>query len=369
MGFWENILKKPLTRRQVIEKGALAGVVAAIPGVTVEARQVEVEMIPTSRLSQKELDAHRDAAIKSLVDGISRHANVMRHILSSFYPGSRTEEDLSRKLQEESRMRVPQSEECARVMRQNTTKLLELAGSIEDGRHGLFLQGNTQTLYVLKRTGRTVSFVKAYSVSTAGRGFGNQLKSGKTPLGMHGLTAAKEGLLGEVLKWDDLNSKLLVNIQLAGGAWKTFVRGLTKGNRDRIPTVVTNSFMLVSRSGAKESPGTTTERGILFHGTNWGDGLGEPRSGGCIRMSNVDVRDLKRYIDVGHLRGDSEVFGGTPVMIHLATQEEMIMGKGDQASPEKKTEPQKELMAKNMSRVSGKGAEIGFDFDGMGKKP
>jgi hypothetical protein len=184
---------------------------------------------------------------------------------------------------------------------------------------------------------------------------------------MHGLTQAKEGLLGEVLKWDDLNSKNLIKKQLFNGIWKTFVRGLTKGSRDTIPTVVTNSFMLVSRSGAKQSPGTTTKRGILFHGTNWGDDLGEPRSGGCIRMSNVDVRDLKNYIDLGALEGDSLVTGGTPVMIGLDAQAEIASGEDNRSSTQNSVRPEKDVTLKTPHIPAG--GEISFDFGNMGKKP
>jgi lipoprotein-anchoring transpeptidase ErfK/SrfK len=53
--------------------------------------------------------------------------------------------------------------------------------------------------------------------------------------------------------------------------------------------------------GIEEQNAQTKERYIYIHGTNHEDLIGQPASGGCIRMRNSDVVQLFDKVEVGTL--------------------------------------------------------------------
>ena len=120
-----------------------------------------------------------------------------------------------------------------------------------------------------------------------------------TPLGLHMITSGRRGLFGEVVS--GLNKhKSMFNHIVHKGKEHWFVKSFGERPRNEKSTdsaeVVTDQYLLIG-------PTTDASRGIRIHGTNrsgelhpdgkWHSFLGGVRrSGGCIRMSNVDIRDL-----------------------------------------------------------------------------
>jgi lipoprotein-anchoring transpeptidase ErfK/SrfK len=65
------------------------------------------------------------------------------------------------------------------------------------------------------------------------------------------------------------------------------------------PDLVTSRILWLD--GLEEENARTKERYIYIHGTNREQSIGEPASGGCIRMRNVDVVRLFDQVEVGTL--------------------------------------------------------------------
>lgn len=281
----------------------------------------------SSELTPENLRQQREAAVTSLAQGIppSTELNHLR--------------DHVQNLGAESQMYIPDSDELNGVLRKSTAKLSELAENLGVDSHGIFIfadvdaRGNrTQRMYVVKKTSASVvSFVKAYHVSTALNGFGNDNDSEKTPLGLHRVHSGKIGLLGEVvsglmknrdttIQGPDGRPQPVFIRQVLNGIERFFVRGFGRESNNPIVEVITDQYLL-------HGPQTNTGRGIRIHGTNksgertargWRSFLGgRARSSGCIRMSNTDIRDLHLagYIKMPDERSKQKT-GGSAVMIY-----------------------------------------------------
>jgi len=128
--------------------------------------------------------------------------------------------------------------------------------------------------------------VQRYRCSTALAGAGNNVDSGKTPLGWHTIGAKIGGDLspGAVLK----------DRQWTGDIWK-------EGQDARKDLILSRILWL---EGAEEGCNRggdvdTWSRYIYIHGTNQIDDLGRPASAGCIRMDPAKVIDLYERIELG----------------------------------------------------------------------
>lgn len=244
-------------------------------------------------------------------------------------------------LEKESQMYIPDSREIEYVQSKAGTILQDELRDSADGDFILFPFADVfnrkriQRFYVIERVSNTQArFVKGYKVSMAEAGFGNEKDSRKTPLGRHTIHSGKIGMYGEVVS--ELNKyKDDFNLIRTRGEDHWFVKGFGKKN---LPSghnraeVVTDQFLL-------QGPETDTERGIRIHGTNrsgevradgqWETFLdGKYPSGACIRMSNVDVRDLSlsHYISVpSKIRGKKK---STRVVIY-ATPEALAARESD----------------------------------------
>ena len=131
--------------------------------------------------------------------------------------------------------------------------------------------------------------LQQYSVSTSKNGTGNENGSEQTPLGLHRIK-------------DKIGGAMPVN--------EVFIGRVPHGNLDEckergidLPddVIMSRIIWLEGMEPGRNQGGyvDTYQRYIYIHGTNHEDSIGTPTSIGCIRMSNQDVVDLFRQIDVG----------------------------------------------------------------------
>jgi hypothetical protein len=299
----------------------ILGSAAALAAATrsAEARERELEFLP-SPLTPEMLEEQRSEAVRSLTQSVPDDPK-MEYL-----------RQYATHLGQESQMYLPSQQELHGVVEKGKIALQELGAQLRVGQYGLFVfadaneKSRTQRLYVLEKTqARSLQFVKAYPVSMSASGFGNRKDSGQTPLGLHTILNGKQGLFGEVVSGLNKHKDIFNHVQYRGEEhW--FVKNFGErkpGDADNdVAEVVTDQYLLVG-------PHTDPSRGIRIHGTNrsgapqqdgtWTTFLGgRRRSGGCVRMSNVDVRDfaLSGYLRMpedGARRGAQTA--GTPVMI------------------------------------------------------
>lgn len=186
---------------------------------------------------------------------------------------------------------------------QKTSTKEEIIQKYKNEPYFLYLSGPDQELSLYQKG----KIIKNYEVSTAKNGFGNQYGSAKTPIGLLSVKQKVGAGLpdytlimnlkpvknknGEYVKLPMCDSmtnilrKTLLNIQ------QYVVPGdLTSEEKyllDCEAHVLTRALVL------------DASRGVYIHGTNYENHLGEPMSGGCIRMSNDDVKELFNKIPVG----------------------------------------------------------------------
>jgi len=274
--------------------------------------QVNEPAFFASSLTEKMLGEQKLKAVNELVDGFWNKPQARAHITKLLLGGAKDRSAARAKLEQGSRMYIPSSEKAKLVREKYHAQANELAGAIPENKYGLLLDGDEQSLYILQNIGQNrMQFIKAYPVSTSAAGWSNVPDSRYTPVGLHRIGHRSEGLFGEVVSHDANSLKQFARIPVRENKRtkvRTFVKSLNSGG-DARAEIVTASLLIVG-------PSTPSTRGIYIHGTNREDLLGTPASGGCVRLSNVDVRDLMHYMEVGKLQSDERTtFGGTPVMI------------------------------------------------------
>jgi lipoprotein-anchoring transpeptidase ErfK/SrfK len=131
--------------------------------------------------------------------------------------------------------------------------------------------------------------VQSYSVSTSKHGAGEQAGSLKTPRGRH-IVRAKIGD-GQPL------GSVFVGRRPTG---EIHSEALARATPDR-DWVLSRILWLSGTEIGKNRLGSvdSMRRYIYIHGTPDSEPLGEPRSIGCIRMSNADVVELFDLVAVG----------------------------------------------------------------------
>lgn len=268
-----------------------------------------------STITPEELAEQKKAAITSLVREIPQTVE-LDHL-----------REYAKHLNEESQMYIPDDGEIAHVAGVSGAQLHQLSQHIASGSHGIFVFADinregkrTQRLYIVKKIDDTsVQFLKGYRVSTSRKGFSNADDSERTPLGLHTVYNGHVGMFGEVVSGLNKFKEHFIRVSVDGeDHW--FVRGFGLEQGNDVAEVVTDQYLLNSRT-------TPLSRGIRIHGTNrsgevgpdgkWRSLLGGRRqSNGCIRMSNVDVRDLHTS---GYIQLPEEPEKNAlpmPVMIH-----------------------------------------------------
>ncbi len=149
-----------------------------------------------------------------------------------------------------------------------------------------------QTLQLLHDDGQ---LIKAYTISSAAKGVGEQMGSYQTPRGQHRIRARiGDGLpLGAVLRGRRPTGEICTP-------------QLMQAQPDR-DWILTRILWLCGEESGKNRGGQvdTMRRYVYIHGTPDSVMLGVPGSHGCIRMRNTDMVDLFDRVPVG-----------TPVSIH-----------------------------------------------------
>ncbi len=205
----------------------------------------------------------------------------------------------------------------------NVSAIDTLALQIPEGKYGLYMDGDSQRLYLLGNRGGAVEFVASFLTSTSAQEWSNKPQSGGTPLGMHRMVAYQKGKLGQVLSKTDEATNKFPRVPIKSGGKNTqepFVRSLNQAVDPA--AIITDAFALWG-------PSTPLSRGVFIHGTNREDTLGARYSGGCVRMTSVDAHVLAGtdergvpYIEVGALdKKGKTARGGSPVMIHVYPSE------------------------------------------------
>ena len=135
------------------------------------------------------------------------------------------------------------------------------------GQHLILLQDNEMTA--------------TWPISTSAAGLDNRQDSGGTPPGLHRVhrkigEGAEPGMIFE-------------SRQPTGILWRN--AGDDKQNRDLILTRILTLDGL--EDGVNRGPDIDSRaRYIYIHGTNHEAAIGSPESGGCVRMTNIDVVEL-----------------------------------------------------------------------------
>jgi len=338
--------------------GVLAGAALSLHPRLAEAETNKPEFLASS-VQQKELEGQKLRVVNELIADFWNQPRAREHIRRSFFGGAKNRPEISRALQNESRMYIPTPQKSAEVQERNRAQLIELSKEIQENKYGLFVDGDEQTLYVLQNIGNNkVRFIKAYPVSTSREGWGNAANLGGTPLGLHRIAYGKKGMLGEVVSSPTRGVRDFARISVRENGVnkkRTFVRSLSAGG-DSAAELVTAEFLLTG-------PATRSTRGIYIHGTNRTNQLGQPGSGGCIRVSNVDVYDLSKYLEVGKLQKDEmTVLNGTPVMLHATKN--VAAAPGQQRTPEIEQNPKTEQTPK-VERVPKAGPRFKRDEDAV----
>ena len=132
-----------------------------------------------------------------------------------------------------------------------------------------------QTLHLLSNGAP----VKSWPVSTSKFGIGTEPGSFRTPLGKFRI-CEKFGA-GAPL-WAVFRARVATG-ELAGPG----------GEEDGILT------RILWLEGLEEANANTRDRYIYLHGTNQEDQIGAPASHGCIRLKNLDIRELFDLVPAG----------------------------------------------------------------------
>jgi hypothetical protein len=156
---------------------------------------------------------------------------------------------------------------------------------INKGDKLLIVWGPSQTLYY---TQDGKSLLKSFKVSTGANGFGNEVDSKKTPVGLLQVKGKIKARPFEVLVGKTPTGKIL-------GPNVDSTRVDDEGKK-HIAEVLTGILEL---DGLEDCNDNAFSRNIYFHGTNKENKLGSPYSNGCIRVSNDNIQWMMNNIPQG----------------------------------------------------------------------
>jgi L,D-transpeptidase YbiS len=139
-----------------------------------------------------------------------------------------------------------------------------------------------------------VEIRSTYGASGGRGGVGNELKSGRTPLGVH-KTALSAGEVKRIA-----NSAMNANLDPGHAGYSNpIVLPTLEALNWPTDFVLSRFIRLVGMEPSLNS--NSTKRKILFHGTHEEGLLNYDESGGCIRMANKDVIRLFDELPLGSL--------------------------------------------------------------------
>ena len=158
-------------------------------------------------------------------------------------------------------------------------------GQIDDGDPLLIIWGPYQTFFYTPN-GKS-STLSGY-VSTGLNGFGSEPDSNKTPLGLFDVDGIIEAKDYEVLVGKSPSGEIL-------GPNKGSKR-VDDDGKHHTAEVLTS---IIEIEGLEDCNSNTFDRNIYIHGTNKEKKLGQRASGGCIRMSNSNIKKLRSMVGSG----------------------------------------------------------------------
>lgn len=158
-------------------------------------------------------------------------------------------------------------------------------GKKHDFEQYVFVSVKYQNMYLIEDD----IILKKYKVSTAKKGVGNANGSEKTPIGLHRISK-------KIGKGVPLGGRF-VSRRYTGKKAKIY-KDETKSKTDDITTRIL--WLEGLEDGLNRGKNIDSrERYIYIHGTSEEGLIGTPQSHGCIRMKNVDVKELFAIVDEG----------------------------------------------------------------------
>jgi len=145
-----------------------------------------------------------------------------------------------------------------------------------------------QKLYLIKDKKN----VETYTISSAQKGTGNLSGSYKTPLGVHYISEkfGHEAKIGSIFKARENTHKIA----------KTLIQPNAESESDNITSRIL--WLTGLEDGINKGENIDSHnRYIYIHGTDEEGRLGQAVSHGCIRMSNRDVIELFKHVEIGTL--------------------------------------------------------------------
>ncbi len=133
---------------------------------------------------------------------------------------------------------------------------------------------------------RGASVLDIWPVSTAAAGLDNRQDSGGTPPGAHRI----EHKIGA----NSPPGTIFASREPTGERWQP--------GQDRPEDLILTRILTLAgcEPGVNQGPGVDSlERYIYLHGTNHEDRIGQPVSGGCVRLTNTDIGEVFDRIQEG----------------------------------------------------------------------
>jgi len=181
--------------------------------------------------------------------------------------------------------RIPPESNLARLIAEGRDKILAWQPGFT-GRW-LLVDVTTQRLVLLQGTEATAD----WPVSTAAAGLDNRQDSGGTPPGLHQV----DRMIGE----DTEPGMIFENRRPSGILWRRAARETPELRESDL--ILTRILTLDGlEEGVNRGPGIDSRtRYIYIHGTNHEEAIGLAESGGCVRMTNIDIVELFDQVEEG----------------------------------------------------------------------
>lgn len=284
-----------LSRRQfgLLAAGAIAKMATGAKAEVSEIVDIEIDKEIVATKSLRKLQAPGNEKAYNLVSSYK--------FWDETKEGHMSPEELHAKFLEESEMCLPSASDFPGLQKKHSDIIREWGAKIPKNKHGLFLDGDSQTLFVIhKDSGGKLALKKKYPVVTSYNDWSDRENSRGTPVGATSIKEKREGLFGQVISTlnkhadDSKNFETLPIKEGSANKSATFVKGITLKTQP-VPEVITAALLL------------DPARGIWIHGSPR-KGLAEippekrrdtAGSTGCVRASNHDVMDMMQYVEIG----------------------------------------------------------------------
>ena len=181
--------------------------------------------------------------------------------------------------------KITPDENLARLISQAREKILAWQPGFTG--HWLLIDVFSQRLHLLE----TTEVEAAWPVSTAACGLDNRQDSGGTPPGLH--------RIHRKIGHDAETGMIFSSRQPTGILWRQPADQTPERTQDDL--ILSRILTLDGvEDGVNRGPGIDSRaRYIYIHGTNHEQNIGLPESGGCVRMTNLDVVDLFSQVEEG----------------------------------------------------------------------